>query len=153
MVFVAIGTQKQQFTRIFKKIEDSKILENEEIIAQSGFTKFDSKEIKMLGFIEQEKLNEYIKEADFVICHGGVGTIFSALNMGKKVLVMPRLKKYKEHKNDHQVEICIELEKEGYILYLKEDDDIDEKIKELKQKEFKEYKSNDSYLKILKEVI
>lgn len=153
MVFVAIGTQKQQFTRIFKKIEDSKIMENEEIIAQSGFTKFDSKKIKMLGFIEQKKLNEYIKEADFVICHGGVGTIFSALNMGKKVLVMPRLKKYKEHKNDHQVEICRELEKEGYILYIKEDDDIDEKIKELKQKEFKEYKSDDSYLKILKEVI
>lgn len=153
MIFVSIGTQKQQFARIFKKIENSKILENEEIIAQSGFTKFNSQKIKMLGFIEQEKLNEYIKEADFVICHGGVGTIFSALNMQKKVLVMPRLKKYKEHKNDHQVEICKELEKEEYIIYLKEDDDIDEKIKELKKKELKKYNNNDNYLKILKEVI
>lgn len=153
MVFVAIGTQKQQFTRIFEKIENSKLLENEEIVAQSGFTNFESKKIKMLGFIEEEKLKEYMNKSDFVICHGGVGTIFSSLNMNKKVLVVPRLKKYKEHKNDHQLEICKELEKEGYILYLKEDEDFDKKIEELKKKEFKKYVSNEEYLKVLKEVI
>lgn len=153
MVFVAVGTQKQQFTRLFEKLENSKVLKDEEIIAQSGFTKFESKRIKMLGFIEEEKLKEYMATSDFVICHGGVGTIFSSLNMNKKVLVVPRLKKYNEHKNDHQLEICKELEKSGYILYLKENEDLDEKINELKKKEFKKYESNEEYLKVLKEVI
>lgn len=153
MVFVAVGTQKQQFDRLFKLIEESKILEGEEIIAQSGYTKFDTNKTKMLGFISQEDLDKYTNECDYIICHGGVGTIFTALNKKKKVLVVPRLKKYKEHKNDHQLEICKELEKDGYILYLNEDDDFDKKIMELKEKNFKEYISNEEYLKILEENI
>lgn len=153
MVFIAIGTQKQQFTRIFELVEKSKILKNEEIFAQSGFTKYDSKRIKMLGFIPQEQLEDYIKNCSIVICHGGVGTIFTALRYDKKVLVVPRLKKYKEHKNDHQVEICEELAKEGYIAYLRHTEDIDEKIKELQNMELKKYLPDNRYIKILSEVI
>ena len=65
-------------------------------------------------------MDKYIDEADLVITHGGVGTIFSALKKNKKVIAIPRLEKYGEHINDHQIEICEELEKEGYILYYKD---------------------------------
>ena len=40
MVFIAVGTQKQQFTRLFEIIEKSKQLKKEELIAQAGFTKY-----------------------------------------------------------------------------------------------------------------
>ncbi len=153
MVFIAVGTQKQQFNRIFKIVENSNILKDEQVIAQSGFTKYNSNKVKMLGFISQDELNEYIKTSDLVICHGGVGTIFTALRYKKKVLVIPRLKKYKEHKNDHQVEICEELQKNGYILYLKDGEDLDEKLEKLKDFKFKEYLPDNRYIKILTEVI
>ena len=42
-------------------------------------TKFESKKMKMLPSIDSKKYSEYIKKADLVICHGGVGTIFDAL--------------------------------------------------------------------------
>ena len=51
MVFVSVGTQKQDFSRIFKLVENSKVLENEEIIGQSGYTKYESKKIKLIPFI------------------------------------------------------------------------------------------------------
>ena len=81
----------------------------------------------------QEEFNEYIKKADFVICHGGVGTIFNALENGKRILVVPRLSKYKEHINDHQLEVAGQLEKEGYLILYKDGEDFDKYVNKLKK--------------------
>ena len=86
MVFVSVGTQKQQFKRIFDMVENSKVLLDDDIVAQTGNTKFCSNRIKMIESIDTNKFNEYIQKADFVICHGGVGTIFNALENNKKIL-------------------------------------------------------------------
>ena len=153
MVFIAIGTQKQKFKRLFDLVEKSKFLDGKEIIAQAGYSKYDSKKIKIYDFMPQEDIDKYIQKSEFVICHGGVGTIFEALKYNKKILVIPRLKKYKEHKNDHQLEICNELQRCGYLLYLNEEDDIDEKLNQLQNTEFKKYAKDDNCINILKTVI
>ena len=104
MVLVTVGTQKQQFNRFFELIKKSKELKKEEIIAQIGYTKFESKRIHTFDFIPLDEMDKYIDEADLVITHGGVGTIFSALKKNKKVIAIPRLEKYGEHINDHQIQ-------------------------------------------------
>ena len=86
MVFVSVGTQKQDFKRIFELVENCDTLQNEEIVAQTGNTKFESKKMKMLPSIDSKNYSEYIKKADLVICHGGVGTILSALKYKKKII-------------------------------------------------------------------
>ena len=48
MILVTLGTQKQQFTRLLEYIEKSNI--NDEIIVQAGFTKFESKKMKIFDF-------------------------------------------------------------------------------------------------------
>ena len=154
MVLISVGTQKQQFTRIFDLVKRSKRLYKEKIIAQAGYTKYDSKRIEMFEFIPLDEMEKYISEADLIISHGGVGTIFSALKKGKKVIAVPRLEKYGEHINDHQIEICEELEKEGYILYYKDGiDTLDKLIEEVRKKEFKKYDSDNNYLDILRKEI
>ena len=55
-------------------------------------------------------------EATLIITHGGVGSIVSALKKNKKVIVVPRLKKYNEHIDDHQLEIVEEFKKRKHIL-------------------------------------
>ncbi len=153
MVLVLIGTQKQSFERLLRTVEHSKELENEHIIVQCGYTEYKSKKMEQFQFMSHDRIMQYIDEADFIICHGGVGTIFDCLHKGKKVLAMPRLEKYKEHVDDHQIEICRELQKEGYIEYCLDNEDFDSKIRLLKEKEYKKYVSNDNYLHILKEEI
>lgn len=134
MVLVTVGTQKQSFDRLFNLIRNSKELKKEELVVQRGYTKCNnSKRIKAFDFIPLDQMEDYISKADLVISHGGVGTIFSAIKKGKKVIAVPRLAKYGEHINDHQIEICEALEKEGYILYYKDEiDDFDELIKKAK---------------------
>ncbi len=155
MVLVTVGTQKQSFERIFDIVRNSKELKKENLVVQRGYTKCNnSKRIKSFDFIPLEEMEKYIDEADLIISHGGVGTIFSAVKKGKKVIAVPRLEKYGEHINDHQIEICEELEKEGYILYYKDGiDNIDDLIRKIRNMNFETYNSNYNYIEILRREI
>ena len=61
---------------------------------------------------------------EVIITHAGVGTIIKGLKLGKKMIVAARLKKYKEHVNDHQLQILDTFAKEEYIIPLKNFNDL-----------------------------
>ncbi|MDI6654714.1 MAG: glycosyltransferase, partial [Candidatus Hydrothermarchaeota archaeon] len=68
------------------------------------------------------------KEARIVISHGGAGSIIFALRSGKPVVVVPRLKKFDEHVNDHQLELAKQLEREGKIIGAYDIEELDKAI-------------------------
>ena len=41
--------------------------------------------------------------ADAIVAHAGIGTILTALEIGRPLLVMPRRAALGEHRNDHQL--------------------------------------------------
>ena len=57
-----------------------------------------------------------MKECDIVICHGASGSIMKALNLKKKVIAVARLRKYKEHINDHQIQNNEAFSSHHYVL-------------------------------------
>lgn len=144
MTLVILGTQDKTFDRLLKAIEKQIKLGNLEgdVIVQAGSTKYESKYMKIFDYIPMEQFDEYIKEADLVITHGGVGTILSSIRKNKKVIAVPRLSKYKEHENDHQLEIVSEFTKRGYIIPCYDLKKLDEAIKKIKEFEPKKYRSN-----------
>lgn len=131
MILVTLGTQDKSFERLLialeKQIEDGLI--DEEIIVQSGYTKFNSKFMKLIPYLSQDQLDQYRKDASLIITHGGVGSILDGCKIDKKIIGVARLKKYKEHINDHQVEICERFSADGYILFARELSEIPELIK------------------------
>jgi UDP-N-acetylglucosamine transferase subunit ALG13 len=118
MIFVTLGTQDKSFTRLLKMVDEciASGLIKEEVIVQAGCTKYTSNNMKIYDFISPTDMFKYIKESKYIITHGGVGSILSSLNLNKKVIAVARLSKYKEHSNDHQLEIIKEFTKLGYIL-------------------------------------
>lgn len=96
------------------------------IYVQNGYTKFTSSKLKMLGFISSEELDKYYSSADLIITHAGTGSIIKGVKMGKKVIAVPRLSKYGEHVDDHQIEITKKFTELGCIIPV-----IDEKINDL----------------------
>ena len=119
MIFVTLGTQDKSFSRLLEAIdcEIANGLIKEKVIVQAGFTEYSSKRMEILKFISMDEFNKYIKECNLLITHAGVGSIMSGLNNNKKVIAVARLAAYKEHTNDHQIQIAMEFAKEGYILY------------------------------------
>lgn len=152
MIFVSLGTQDKPFVRLLDYLEHSNI--KDKIIVQAGFTDYESKKFEIHKYLDKDDFDKYINEADLVICHGGVGTIISCLNKNKKVLAVPRLSKYKEHQNDHQLQIVNAYYQKGYLVMMNDGDDFDDKVREaLNFKPKKFVSNNDLFVKKLKEYI
>jgi len=90
---------------------------DEEVIMQIGTSRYKPKNAVYFDFINDfEKVKKLNRKARVVVCHGGAGTIITALDEGKPVIAVPRLKKYGEHINDHQLELVDVLSNIGKIL-------------------------------------
>lgn len=144
MILVSVGTQDKKFPRMLKLIEKEIEKGNirEKVIVQTGLTKYESEKMEIFDFIEQEKFNKFLKECNLLITHGGIGTIVAALKLDKKVIIIPRLKKYKEHVNNHQLEITKKYEEDGYILACYDNDNLGEVLEKIKIFKPKKYISN-----------
>lgn len=153
MVLVTLGTQNQKFYRLLDKIESSNI--KDEIIVQAGGSfDYPSKKMKIMKFIDYTEMAALIKKADYIITHGGTGSILMPLQENKKVIACARLSKYKEHINDHQKELVEIFDQEGYLLELKEDSNLDQVVSLLDNFKPKKYISNtDNFINNLKKEI
>ena len=144
MILVMLGTQKNDFSRLLKEIEncidDGTI--KEEVIVQAGSTKYNTEKMQLFDLIGSEELDKKKEEAHFIITHGGVGSIVGSLKLGKKVIAVPRLKKYKEHVNDHQKQIVDNFDKKGYIKGVENISNLREAIQNIDIFTQKKYESN-----------
>ena len=134
MILVTCGTQQQQFTRLFEYVEQLNI--DDEVIMQLGHTQFNTRH-QSYDFLTS--FEEDIKRADIIITHGGVGTIMNGLLNNKKVIVVPRLSKYNEHVDDHQLEITNKLTNLGYIYSANSFEELKKLIDNIDQLSFKPY--------------
>jgi len=112
MIYVTIGGHPQPFDRLIKKVDKIAPFFDEEFIVQKGVSKYIPQNCKCLDFAYYEENENYIKQAKLVISHAGVGTIILARKYNVPIIIVPRLKKYNEHLNDHQLDICNALVKE-----------------------------------------
>lgn len=144
MIFVTLGTQDKSFSRLLEAIDDQIEKGNikEKVVAQVGYTKYESKNIELIDLVSPEEFNKYISKSRVVITHGGVGSILSAIQKGKIVIAAPRLKKYKEHTNDHQKQIVREFADRGYILELRDFNKLDKILAKADSFKPKKYVSN-----------
>ena len=72
--------------------------------------------MEIFDLIPSDEFDDLVARAGLIITHGGAGSILTAIKKNKKVIAAARLKKYKEHTNDHQIQIVKEFAKDGYIL-------------------------------------
>lgn len=156
MIFITLGTQDKPFDRLLKEVE--KNIDNgtitEKVIVQAGCTKYKTDKMEIFDLCSIDELSKYISECSLLITHGGVGSIVEGLKNKKPVIAAPRLAKYGEHINDHQIQIINNFDKEGYIIGLNDMNELTEAIIRSKNFKPKKYKSNTSnMIKLLEELI
>ena len=144
MILVTLGTQDKQFTRLLTSVENAiqKGLINEPVIVQAGHTKYQSSLMQIFDFVTPTEMDKYIKESSYIIMHGGVGSIFNALNYNKKIIAVARLKEYGEHENNHQLQIINEFSKLGFLIDGTKD--LNKAIKKIPEFKPNKYKSNNA---------
>lgn len=114
-IFVVVGTQ-EPFDRMLKAI-DAWALKTEftGIFAQISKAAYIPKGFESTDFISPELFDQKFMTADLIVSHAGMGTIISALQHSKPIIVMPRLARYHEHRNDHQLATAQSFSKLGYV--------------------------------------
>lgn len=156
MILILLGTQDKPFERILKAVskEIDKGNIKEKVVAQTGCTLFSHEKIKTFDFTTKEEIEELIKKARIIITHAGVGTIIECIENDKKVIVVPRLKKYGEHTNDHQLQITKEFSEKKYVLPLYDTRKLSDVLEKSKKFKPQKYESNSEKFKLsIKEYI
>jgi|SRR3989344_4655713 len=107
LIFVTVGSTNFKFDRLFFFIEKTllSLKSNTKLIVQTGPSdyKWTYKNIKIKKYLLPYEISLFYSKADRIIIHGGFGSLF-LLSKNAKVmpLILPRLRKYREHVNNHQ---------------------------------------------------
>jgi beta-1,4-N-acetylglucosaminyltransferase len=103
------------FDRLLKKMDELAADFGEEVVMQIGHTSFRPQNAKWFDFTTEAGIKEWCKKARVVVTQPAM-SILDAQEQGTPVIVVPRLKKYDEVIDDHQVDFARELEKEGKVI-------------------------------------
>lgn len=112
MIFVTIGGFRAfdrlvcQADRIAGEIE-------EKVMMQIGFTEYEPSNCEWRRFMSRTEIERACADARLVVSHAGTGSILTALEYNKPLVLVPRLKQYGEVFDNHQLEIAREMERMG----------------------------------------
>lgn len=103
MIFVTVGTQLP-FDRLIRAVDAwAQAHPDAEVFAQIGPGEYKPQYARWGDFVSPEEFDRYYAESQAIVAHAGMGTILTALQMAKPLLVLPRRADLGEHRNDHQV--------------------------------------------------
>lgn len=144
MILVTVGSQKFQFNRLLKKIDEliEKKIITDEVYAQIGASDYKPKNYQYVDFMLQDEFNNMMNKCDIVITHAGTGVIVNAVKREKKVIAVPRLAKYGEHVDDHQIQLIKQFDELNFIEPCYDLCDFEKAFDRLKRSTYKKYVSN-----------
>ncbi|WP_299356624.1 glycosyltransferase [uncultured Shimia sp.] len=106
MIFLAVGTQLP-FDRLARALDGwcAQTGRGREVFGQIGKMgpeSFRPTHFEWQAQIAPDQFNTKMQQADVIVSHAGMGTIITALNLGKPLVIMARRAHLNEHRNDHQ---------------------------------------------------
>lgn len=102
MIFATVGTQLP-FDRLLRALDTwAGFHAGVPVIAQTGQSAASFPHLQTLVHLDQQAYARTFSAAQVVVAHAGMGTILTALDLGKPLILMPRRADLGEHRNDHQ---------------------------------------------------
>lgn len=147
-VFVTVGTT--EFDELIQAIDQTcgnkPGLEIVAQISQSSIYKPVN-----IGFFEfSNKVESYIDNADIIITHAGAGSVYSMLEKGKKLIIVPNLSRI----DHHQSELANYVEKHNYAHTCYSLDSLCDLIYSVVESSFDVYKKEDFFgLETIRELL
>ena len=114
MIFLTVGEQLA-FDRLVQAVDTWSRVSEHNVFAQIGNAQYRPKQIEYINFVTQKEFLEKIERAELIISHAGMGTIITALDFNKRILVMPRDSSLGEHRNDHQIKTALKFSELGLV--------------------------------------
>lgn len=132
MIFVTVGTT-HGFDRLIAAVDkamDTRVIQDE-VVAQIGNGTYEPRNFQYVRTLEKTVFDGHIRRSAAMISHAGMGVLTTAFEHGKRILVMPRRRQYREAVNDHQVPLAEELARLGHLLLARNEKDLLDQVGKL----------------------
>ena len=113
MIVVSVGTNEATFDRLLEWVAEIRL--DEDIVVQhgpSGVRPAGARCVKSMPF---DELVALVGESRAFVTHAGVGSIMMSLAVGRRPIVVRRLKRFGEAVDDHQVALARRLRDESRV--------------------------------------
>ncbi len=144
MIFITLGSQKFPFNRLLQAVDEliEKGVITDEVFAQVGNSDYQPRNYPFQAFLNRDEFLAWENRADIVITHGGTGAIIGAVKKGKKVIAIPRLAKYGEHVDDHQIQLIEQFKSQNLICGLNDCSELEDAFTFVRGHQFDAYESH-----------
>jgi UDP-N-acetylglucosamine transferase subunit ALG13 len=111
-VVVTVGTNEAPFDRLVAAVGS---LVGEPVVVQHGASAVRPARARCFDYLPHDELDRLVGSARVVVCHAGIGSVALALAHGKRPVVVPRLRRFREAVDDHQLFFARKLEATGLV--------------------------------------
>lgn len=131
MIFVTVGAQ-MPFDRMVRTVDEwARLRGRSDVFAQIGCTDWTPRHIPFVHLLEPDDFRMRVRQANVIVAHAGMGSILTALEAGKPILVMPRRGDLKETRNDHQVATARRFGDQGRVAVAMDEHALAQRLDEL----------------------
>lgn len=104
VIFLTVGSQ-MPFDRLVRAVDAWAGADavNQEVVAQIGDSELQPRHMRHCRVMEPKVFRKTCEDAEFIVGHAGMGTVLTALDLCKPLLILPRRGDLQETRNDHQL--------------------------------------------------
>lgn len=104
MIFATVGSQ-MSFDRLILALDEWAESQGDsvDVLAQVGDTNLAVSHLKTVSSLSPGEFRKSVSNAEIIVAHAGMGSVLTAMEFGKPLVVLPRLGARQETRNDHQV--------------------------------------------------
>ena len=114
MIYVTLGTMFLDFPRLIHAVDDIAHARGERCVMQLGLSPTRPQHAEWFDYRPHEALLALQAEARVIVAHAGIGVTRDALRVRRPLILVPRLRRYREHMNDHQIDIARAVAQRGW---------------------------------------
>ena len=118
------------FDRLVKAVDDwARASGRNDVFAQIGQSEYQPLNMQWTQFLSPDEFKQKYEAAKVIVAHAGTGSLITALQLGKPILVMPRRASLRETRNDHQVATSEQFCRFGSVTVAWDENELIEKLK------------------------
>ncbi len=128
MIFVTVGSSTR-FDRLIRAVDGWAGLRGRtDVFAQIGHTDYKPRNIESVQLLDPTEFRNRVNAADLIVAHAGMGSIITALEIGKPILIMPRRASLQETRNEHQVATAVQFAKRDGVVVAMDESELASKL-------------------------
>lgn len=109
MILLTVGTQLP-FDRLVRIMDAIAPKLSDEVYAQIGQGEYVPRNFGYCRMARPDELAEKFRTAKQIVSHAGTGSLLTARRYQKPIILFPRRASLGEHRNDHQLATCQQLD-------------------------------------------